>query len=54
MRLDTVWRPLLALFGGFPSRSWVELSADVVRFRFGWLFDEAVPRAEVGEVTPGS
>lgn len=52
MRLDLLWRPLLAPFGGTPGRSYVEVTASDVRFRFGWLFDVTVPRAEIVDVRP--
>jgi hypothetical protein len=47
MRLDPVWRPLLALFGGTPGNSFVEVNAGSVRFHFGWFFDESVPLTEI-------
>jgi hypothetical protein len=47
MRIDPVWLPMLALFGGTPGRSYVELTDGTVRFRFGWLFDYRVPRREI-------
>jgi hypothetical protein len=50
MRLDSIWRPLLALFGGFPSTSYVYVTDDHVRFSFGVLFQESVPRSEIASV----
>ncbi len=47
MRLDLPWRPLLALFGGTPGRSYVEVTPGALRFRFGWALDVTVPRAAV-------
>lgn len=47
MRLDLLWRPLLAPFGGTPGRSYVEVTPGAVRFRFGWLCDVTVPYAEI-------
>lgn len=47
MRLDPPWRPLLALFGGTPGRSFVELTPKTVRFRFGWAFDRTLAHAEI-------
>jgi hypothetical protein len=47
MRLDPVWRPLLALFGGTPGNAFVEIGGQSVRFRFGWTFDETVPLARI-------
>ena len=39
MRLSTLGKPLLALFGGVQSFSYVDLVAGSIRFRFG-MFDE--------------
>src|SRR4028119_453054 len=47
MRLDAVWWPLLALFGGTSGRAFVDVEAERVRFRFGWSFDVTVPRSEI-------
>jgi hypothetical protein len=52
MRLDLPWRPLLALFGGTPGRAYVEVTPSTVRFRFGWLFDVTLPRAEILDAQP--
>lgn len=51
MRLSTVFRPLLALFGGTRERSHVTLVDDGLRFRFG-LFDEAFSLDAVESVEP--
>lgn len=47
MRLDSVWRPVLWLFGGSPGQSYVEVTGDAVRFRYGWGFDQQLPLAEI-------
>jgi hypothetical protein len=52
MRLGAPWLPILALFGGTPSRSFVELTRDFVRIRFGPLFDERVPRETIAHAGP--
>jgi hypothetical protein len=52
MRLDPIWRLILALFVGTPSNSYVEIGEQSVRFRFGWPFDETVPLDEVAGVSP--
>jgi len=52
MRLDLLWRPLLALFGGTPGRAYVEVTPSTVRFRFGWLFDVTLPRPEIIDTQP--
>src|SRR5579884_1920498 len=54
MRLDTVWRPLLALLGGTQANSYVDVTEDSVRFRFGWGFDETVPRADIAGASRAS
>lgn len=40
------WSPLLALFGGTPSRSYVEVEPGTVTFRFG-TFEARIPRADI-------
>ncbi len=45
-----VWRPLLALFGGTPSRSYVDVEPDIITFRFGG-FEARVPRADISGAT---
>ncbi|PTL76120.1 hypothetical protein [Vitiosangium sp. GDMCC 1.1324] len=40
------WSPLLTLFGGTPSRSYVEVAPDSVTFRFG-AFVARIPLADV-------
>jgi hypothetical protein len=49
MRLSGIWKPLLALFGGTPSRSYVDLIDDSIRFRFG-TFDESFSVSEIKAV----
>jgi hypothetical protein len=39
--------PLLAALGATARASFVEVTADAVRFRFGWGFDERLPRADL-------
>jgi hypothetical protein len=51
MRLNKAVRPLLALFGGVPAKSWVEVIDGAVRFKFG-TFDESVALADVAGVEP--
>jgi hypothetical protein len=43
--------PLLALFGGTRSRSYVEVEPDSVTFRFG-IFEARIPRADVSGASP--
>lgn len=40
-------RPVLALFGGTEHGSYVDVGPMAVRFRFGPLFDEEIPRSEL-------
>lgn len=48
MRLDPIWRPLLAVVGGATAgNSYIEVEGDDVRLRFGLLFSEHVPRTEI-------
>jgi hypothetical protein len=54
MRIAPRWRPLLALMGGRPAGSWVDVNADVVRCRFGPLFDETIPRTQVAATAEAS
>ena len=50
MRLDPVWRPLLALLGALRGNSYVDVGEDGVRFGFGVLFHEIIPRSEIASV----
>lgn len=43
-------KPLLWLFGGTDARSYVEIEGDHVRIRFGFLFDERIPIANITKV----
>jgi len=49
-----MWRPVLWPFGGTGARSYVEIGAEVLRVRFGWLFDRYIPLAEIEDVRRGS
>lgn len=51
MRLDTIWRPVLLMFGGIQSNSFVDMTEEVVHFHFGFVFDRTVARSEVESVT---
>ncbi|MBI2391101.1 MAG: hypothetical protein HYV09_16025 [Deltaproteobacteria bacterium] len=51
MRLSKVFRPLLALFGGTRSRSFVSLNEQGVRFKFG-LFDESFSLDDLASAEP--
>ena len=50
IRIGSLYAPLLALFGGTPRRSFVELDGDKLRFKFGWLFDYTFPVSDVQSV----
>jgi hypothetical protein len=52
IRRSLIWRPLLILFGGSRARSFVAIEDRALHLRFGWLFDETVPIAEVVEAVP--
>jgi hypothetical protein len=52
MRLDPVWRLILALFVGTPANSYVEIGEQSVRFRFGWPFNETVPLDQIAGAAP--
>jgi hypothetical protein len=54
MRLTSGVQPLLALFGGTPSRSYVDVREHAIRFRFGWAFDQIIARAEIVSARPRS
>lgn len=43
-----VLRPLIALLGGTEQGSYVDLDPDAVRVRFGPLFDQRIPRDQIG------
>ncbi len=47
IRRDPTWRPLLVLFGGSADDSYVEITNESVRFRFGRWFDRTVPRSNI-------
>lgn len=47
MLLSPGWKPLLALFGGTPGRSFVELDEQTLRAKFGWLFHHSFPLADI-------
>lgn len=51
MRLDRPIRPLLLLFGGAPSNSFVDMTDEVVHFHFGFVFDRTIPRSDVESVS---
>ena len=50
MRLDAMWRPLLALFGGTQGASYVDVGKNDVRFGFGVIFHETVARVDIASV----
>ena len=50
IKRSPVWRPLLALFSGVESNSYVEIEEGQLRARFGWLFDERFSLEDVVDV----
>ena len=49
IRRSAVLKPLLAMFGGTASRSFVEIDGGHLRARFGWLFDYTFPIDQIEE-----
>jgi hypothetical protein len=47
------WAFLLALFGGTAARSFVEVDAEGLHLRFGWLFYQRVLFEEIESVATG-
>ena len=52
MRLGAGWLPILAVFGGTPSRSFADVTPDFIRIKFGPLFDESIPHAMIAHAGP--
>lgn len=48
-----IFRPLLTALGGTGEASYVDVGPTTVRFRFGLLFDEEVPRVALARVRRG-
>ena len=49
MRLDKIWRPLLLLLGGTPSKSYVEIVDGSLHLKFGSGFEATIPLSEIAE-----
>lgn len=47
MRLDPWWQPLLLAGGATPSNSYLELDEETLTVRFGVLFRDEIPRANI-------
>lgn len=52
MRRDPIWVPLLVPFGATASRSFAEIDGDALDVRFGFLFHERIPLAEIEQAEP--
>jgi hypothetical protein len=50
--ISPLWRPLLLPFGGMPARSYVEIENGQLHVRFGCLFDQRFPLADVEAASP--
>lgn len=50
--ISPLWRLLLVPFGGIPGRSFAELENGQLHVRFGWLFDQRFPLAQVEAASP--
>ncbi|MBI2570009.1 MAG: hypothetical protein HYV63_23635 [Candidatus Schekmanbacteria bacterium] len=47
IRRDSLLKPLLVVFGAVGARSFVEMTGEGLRCRFGFLFDEMIPYSEI-------
>ena len=46
-----LWRPLLLLFGGTRSRSYLEIDSESLTARFGWAFRYRLPLGDIEDAT---
>lgn len=53
IRIGLIWRPFMLFVGATPANSYVELSGDDVRLRFG-AFNQTIRRDNVIAATPSS
>ena len=49
IRIGLIWRPFMLFLGATPANSYVELTDDDIRVRFGPGFDRTIPRANVAD-----
>jgi hypothetical protein len=47
IRIDAFWRPFLLIGGAGRENSYVEIAEDSITARFGWLFNQTIPRDEI-------
>lgn len=52
MRRDWFWQPALIPFGATASRSYAEIGDDSLDVRFGFLFYQRIPLAEIEHAEP--
>jgi hypothetical protein len=52
IRVDAFCRPFLLLGGAGGENSYVEVDKDAVTVRFGWLFNQTIPRDEIEGAEP--
>jgi hypothetical protein len=52
IRVDAFWRPFLMLGGAGGENSYVEIDEDAITVRFGWLFNQTMPRDEIEGAEP--
>ncbi|MDP3768000.1 MAG: hypothetical protein Q8S13_08285 [Dehalococcoidia bacterium] len=54
IRIDPWWQPVLAVGGGLPASSYVEVDGKAVHLRFGALFNRTIQREDIAEVVRSS
>jgi hypothetical protein len=47
IRIDPGWRPLMLVAGATPTNSYAQIEGDTVHLRFGVLFSQSIPLANV-------
>jgi len=47
IRIEPIWRPPSLACGAIPSNSHIEVEDGEIRFRYGVLFNEKIPRINV-------
>jgi hypothetical protein len=52
IRRSPVWKPLLVPLGGTAAGSFVDVTPERVRVRFGFLFDAEFPQAAIATASP--
>jgi hypothetical protein len=52
IRIDPWWRPFLLIGGVRSENSYVEVEEGSITTRFGWLFNQTIPRGEIEGAGP--